>query len=65
MLLLLSHKFYAKVVQCSTLLKAAGYDRIMPTRPKIKSCNGLLKTGCNNAARGTLFLVVNNIEQYC
>ena len=35
------------------------------TRQKIMSCNRLLKTGCNNIVGATLFLVVNNIEQYC
>ena len=25
----------------------------------------LLKTGCSNVVGATLFLVVNNIEQYC
>ena len=32
---------------------------------KIMSCNRLLKTGCNNVVGATLFLVVNNIGQYC
>ena len=41
--------------------------RLMITRQKIMSCNRLLKTGCNNVnvVGATLFLVVNNIEQYC
>ena len=34
--------------------------------PKIiMVCNRLLKTGCNNVVGATLFIVVNNIEQYC
>ena len=39
--------------------------RSITTRRKIMSCNRLLKTGCNNIVGATLFLVVNNIEQYC
>ena len=35
------------------------------TWEKIASCKRLLKTGCNNIVEATLFLVVNNIEQYC
>ena len=42
-----------------------GKCRCYYTRQKIMSCNRLLKTGCNNIVGATLFLVVNNIEQYC
>ena len=35
------------------------------TRPKIMSCNRLLKTGLNNVALPTLFNFVNNIVQHC
>ena len=35
------------------------------TRQKIMSCNRLLKTGWYYVVGATLFLVVNNIEQYC
>ena len=40
-----------------------GDDSFTPQR--IASCKRLLKTGYNNIVGATLFLVVNNIEQYC
>ena len=52
---------YALVVVKNICLRL----RISDTRQKIMSCNRLLKTGCNNIVGATLFLVVNNIEQYC
>ena len=35
------------------------------TPQKVTSRKRLLKTGYNNIVGATLFLVVNNIEQYC
>ena len=35
------------------------------TRPKIMSCNRLLKTGLNTVVLPTLFNVVNNMVQHC
>ena len=35
------------------------------TWQKIMSFNRLLKIGFNNIVGATLFLIVNNIEQYC
>ena len=41
------------------------HDFLPCTRPKIMSCNSLLKTGLNNVVLPTLFNVVNNIVQDC
>ena len=35
------------------------------TRQKIMTCSRLLKIGCNNIVLPILFIVVNDIVQYC